>query len=252
MQPSPCWPLVLERFLRTAGSHDNPILVDVECPVTVKMPEDHGPKLYDSSAIAGPAPPSTGHGDRHLLARYSRACDRDRSCWVAEISRKSLDMDHSYGINTRNISAPIYCNTISATAFRRAISPLRSCTAGFPSGRYHSSGSRVRPAGGCWLQPRLAPRSTRLNLSSNQGPRVQRLLLQAHIERRGDGDVGHALLVHNRPVGVIHPPSSPHPLLKTTFGPVEISRMGDSRNGPLAMGHPLRVFVITHTSAIAV
>src|SRR4029077_3039347 len=65
-----------------------------------------------------------------------------------------------------------------------------------------------------------------------KGREVQRLLLQAHIERRGDGDVGPALLVAQQtgPVLYTHRRLRTR-ALKTIFGPVEINRMGYSRNG---------------------
>lgn len=65
-----------------------------------------------------------------------------------------------------------------------------------------------------------------------KGREVQRLLLQAHLQRRGDGDVGPALrvpkaggemLYTHRRLGTRS--------LKTIFGPVEIHRMGYSRDG---------------------
>jgi hypothetical protein len=61
---------------------------------------------------------------------------------------------------------------------------------------------------------------------------VQRLLLQAHLQRRGDGDVGPALRVPQAAGEALH---SHRRLstrgLKTIFGPVEIRRMGYSRDG---------------------
>jgi hypothetical protein len=65
-----------------------------------------------------------------------------------------------------------------------------------------------------------------------KGREVQRLLLQAHLERRGDGDVGPALRVAQEagPVLYTHRRLSTRSL-KTIFGPVEIVRMGYSRLG---------------------
>src|SRR6202142_4590931 len=60
-----------------------------------------------------------------------------------------------------------------------------------------------------------------------KGREVQRLLLQAHIERRGDGDMGHALLVPQQAGSVLYTHRRLRTRsLKTIFGPVEIHRMG--------------------------
>ena len=83
-----------------------------------------------------------------------------------------------------------------------------------------------------------------------KGRQVHRLLLQAHLQQRGDGNVGPALRVQqesgeklytHRRLGARS--------LKTIFGPVEIVRMGYSRDGapsiyPLdqALGLPARSF----------
>jgi len=65
-----------------------------------------------------------------------------------------------------------------------------------------------------------------------KGREVQRLLLQAHIDRRGDGDVGHALLVPQQAGSVLYTHRRLRARsLKTIFGPVEINRMGYSRDG---------------------
>ena len=65
-----------------------------------------------------------------------------------------------------------------------------------------------------------------------KGREVQRLLLQAHLDRRGDGDVGPALCVPQATGEVLftHRRLSTRSL-KTIFGPVEINRMGYSRDG---------------------
>jgi hypothetical protein len=65
-----------------------------------------------------------------------------------------------------------------------------------------------------------------------KGREVQRLLLQAHLQLRGDGDVGPALRVQQQTGEVLytHRRLSPRSL-KTIFGPVEIVRMGYSRAG---------------------
>jgi len=89
------------------------------------------------------------------------------------------------------------------------------------------------------LEAWLASRST-LQLPLHQieaqqqtkGREVQRLLLQAHLQLRGDGDVGPALHVPHadREVLYTHRRLGTRSL-KTIFGPVEIHRMGYSRDG---------------------
>ena len=65
-----------------------------------------------------------------------------------------------------------------------------------------------------------------------KGREVQRLLLQAHIQRRGDGDVGPALLVPQQAGSVLYSHRRLRTRsLKTIFGPVEIHRMGYSHDG---------------------
>ena len=65
-----------------------------------------------------------------------------------------------------------------------------------------------------------------------KGREVQRLLLQAHIERCGDGDVGPALRVPQQAGTVLYTHRRLRSRsLKTIFGPVEIHRMGYSRDG---------------------
>jgi hypothetical protein len=65
-----------------------------------------------------------------------------------------------------------------------------------------------------------------------RGREVQRLLLQAHLERRGDGDVGPALRVPQQAGTVLYTHRRLRTRsLKTIFGPVEINRMGYSRDG---------------------
>jgi hypothetical protein len=65
-----------------------------------------------------------------------------------------------------------------------------------------------------------------------KGREVQRLLLQAHLQLRGDGDVGPALRLQQAAGEVLytHRRLSARSL-KTIFGPVEIVRMGYSRAG---------------------
>src|SRR6266849_4760608 len=59
-----------------------------------------------------------------------------------------------------------------------------------------------------------------------KGREVQRLLLQAHLERRGDGDVGPALRVPQQAGTVLYTHRRLRTRsLKTIFGSVEINRM---------------------------
>ena len=65
-----------------------------------------------------------------------------------------------------------------------------------------------------------------------KGREVQRLLLQAHLQLRGDGDVGPALRVSHAGGEVLYTHRRLGTRgLKTIFGPVEIHRMGYSRDG---------------------
>jgi hypothetical protein len=65
-----------------------------------------------------------------------------------------------------------------------------------------------------------------------KGREVQRLLLQAHLQLRGDGDVGPALRVQQAGSEVLYTHRRLGARrLKTIFGPVEIHRMGYSRDG---------------------
>ena len=65
-----------------------------------------------------------------------------------------------------------------------------------------------------------------------KGREVQRLLLQTHLQLRGDGDVGRALLVPQAAGEVLYTHRRLRTRsLKTIFGPVEIHRTGYSRNG---------------------
>ena len=65
-----------------------------------------------------------------------------------------------------------------------------------------------------------------------KGREVQRLLLQAHLQQRGDGDVGPALRVQQETGEVLYTHRRLGARsLKTIFGPVEIVRMGYSRDG---------------------
>lgn len=65
-----------------------------------------------------------------------------------------------------------------------------------------------------------------------KGREVQRLLLQAHLQLRGDGDVGPALCVPQADGEVLYTHRRLGTRqLKTIFGSVEIHRMGYSRDG---------------------
>jgi hypothetical protein len=68
--------------------------------------------------------------------------------------------------------------------------------------------------------------------SKIKGREVQRLLLQAHLQHRGDGDVGPALRVQQGTGDVLYTHRRLGArCLKTVFGQVEILRMGYSRDG---------------------
>ena len=86
-----------------------------------------------------------------------------------------------------------------------------------------------------WLASRRTLQLPLHEIESQQqtkGREVQRLLLQAHIKRRGDGDVGQALLVPQQAGSVLYTHRRLRTRsLKTIFGPVEINRMGYSRDG---------------------
>jgi len=63
-----------------------------------------------------------------------------------------------------------------------------------------------------------------------KGRELQRLLLQAHIQLRGNGDVGPALAVQQAGQPALHTRRRVHTrLLKTIFGPIPITRLGYSR-----------------------
>ena len=60
-----------------------------------------------------------------------------------------------------------------------------------------------------------------------KGRELQRLLLQAHIQLRGNGDVGPALAVQQAGQPALHTRRRVHTrLLKTIFGPIPITRSG--------------------------
>ena len=86
-----------------------------------------------------------------------------------------------------------------------------------------------------WLASSAALQLPLHQIESQQqakGREVQRLLLQAHLQHRGHGDVGSALCVQHEAGEVLytHRRLSTRSL-KTVFGPVEVVRMGYSRPG---------------------
>jgi hypothetical protein len=86
-----------------------------------------------------------------------------------------------------------------------------------------------------WLASRRTLQLPLHEIESQQqtkGREVQRLLLQSHLQLRGDGDVGPALRVPQAGGEVLYTHRRLGTrTLKTIFGPVEIHRMGYSRNG---------------------
>ena len=73
----------------------------------------------------------------------------------------------------------------------------------------------------------------------HQGRELQRLLLQSHIQQRGNGDVGAALRVIQGGEPTLYSHRRLHTRwLKTIFGPVQITRMSYSREGAASI-HPL-------------
>jgi hypothetical protein len=104
-----------------------------------------------------------------------------------------------------------------------------------------------------WLASRAALQLPLHQIESQQqtrGREVQRLLLQAHLQLRGDGDVGRALRVSQAAGEVLYTHRRLGARrLKTIFGSVKIYRMGYSRDGapsiyPLdrALALPVRSF----------
>ena len=86
-----------------------------------------------------------------------------------------------------------------------------------------------------WLASRHTLQLPLYQIESQQqirGREVQRLLLQAHLQLRGDGDVGPALRVPQTGGEVLYTRRRLSTRgLKTIFGPVEIHRMGYCREG---------------------
>jgi hypothetical protein len=118
-----------------------------------------------------------------------------------------------------------------------------------------SRGSLVLPApGACshagqvfssieaWLS---APSTLQLPLhqiehqQEQRGRQLQRLLLQTHVQQRGNGDVGSALCVTaDSTTSLYSHRRLQRRTLKTIFGPIDIDRMGYGRNGADSI-HPL-------------
>ena len=75
--------------------------------------------------------------------------------------------------------------------------------------------------------------------SERQGREILRLALQAHIDARGDGDVGAAIMVDGdpQPQRLTHKRLHTRPLV-TLFGEVRVTRVGYSARGHEAI-HPL-------------
>src|SRR5499433_453802 len=86
-----------------------------------------------------------------------------------------------------------------------------------------------------WLASRCTLQLPLHQIESQQqtkGREVQRLLLQAHLQLRGDGDVGPALCVPQAASEALYTHRRLGARsLKTIFGPVEIHRMGYSCDG---------------------
>ena len=93
-----------------------------------------------------------------------------------------------------------------------------------------------------WLASRAALQLPLHQIESQQqtkGREVQRLLLRAHLQLRGVGNVGPALRVSQAGGEGLYPRRRLSTRgLKTIFGPVEIQRMGYSRGGAPSM-YPL-------------
>lgn len=94
----------------------------------------------------------------------------------------------------------------------------------------------------CWLSsaPALTLPLHRVEQEQRiKGRQVQRLLLQAHVQQRGTGDVGPALKVFQASSCLLYTHRRLHRrILKTIFGPVAIDRIGYSRHGQPSI-HPL-------------
>ena len=97
-----------------------------------------------------------------------------------------------------------------------------------------------------WLASAQASQLPLHRIESEQhsrGREVQRLLLQSHLEQRGNGDVGRALRVARPDADVVY---SHRRLglrtLTTIFGPVELVRLGYSRPGTPSL-YPLDQFL---------
>ena len=75
--------------------------------------------------------------------------------------------------------------------------------------------------------------------SERRGREIVRLALQAHVDARGDGDVGEAIVLQreDRPLRLAHKRLHSRPLV-TLFGELRVTRMGYGAPGEEAV-HPL-------------
>ena len=91
------------------------------------------------------------------------------------------------------------------------------------------------------IGPRIqAPTPSHRVPAGPKGRQVQRLLLQAHLQARGPGDVGHILLVQEATQFVRYTHRRMRQRsLKTIFGSVLLRRMGYSRAGGTGSIYPL-------------
>lgn len=71
-----------------------------------------------------------------------------------------------------------------------------------------------------------------------RGRELLRLLLRAHVEQRGNGDVGPSLLVTGQSTALYNHRRLQGRTLKTLFGPIHIERIGYGRDGTDSI-HPL-------------
>jgi len=130
----------------------------------------------------------------------------------------------------------------TATPFPSTPSPPRYSTPllirelpGSPTAVVTTPAAREFASLEAWLASRRTLQLPLHQIESQQqtkGREVQRLLLQAHLQLRGDGDVGPALCVLQATGEVLYTHRRLGTRgLKTIFGPVEIHRIGYSRDG---------------------
>ena len=93
-----------------------------------------------------------------------------------------------------------------------------------------------------WLAetPTLAlPLHTVESQQQDKGRELQRLLLQSHVDQRGNGDVGSCLLASGEPSPQRYSHRRVHRrTIKTLFGPIHINRLGYGRSRSASI-HPL-------------